>query len=268
MHRLRRKKLSPNQVRRLIFDLALLGQFTKPYLDTEDEVIDFFNRQDDTQYYFDIIVEQCRDYSELVPLIEDAFGSANNSEVGKFNGKVLLSKEEILVEAPGILHMNHHLFLFSYSFNKLNIGIDYASILDIQAAIVFGIASIESFINEKAQRWNRNYPEDTLIDTKENKIPFIKKIDEWIPKFTCKNFDKTGEIWNHFQSLQNYRDNEIIHSSNSAFGITFKEIVELINRYKAGIAAFHKELHLLFEQHVPHMIIRAMHFPAIEIIDD
>ncbi len=117
MHRLRRKKLSPNQVRRLIFDLALLGQFTKPYLDTEDEVIDFFNRQDDTQYYFDIIVEQCRDYSELVPLIEDAFGSANNSEVGKFNGKVLLSKEEILVEAPGILHMNHHLFLFSYSFN-------------------------------------------------------------------------------------------------------------------------------------------------------
>ncbi len=265
MYLLKKRKLSSNQVQKLIFDLAFLGQFTEPYLNTEDEVVDFFNRQDNSGYYFDAIVEHCRDYSNVVPLIEDTLGSSFTCDIGKYNGKILLSKREISVEGPGILHMSNYLFQFSYSFGKLNYGIDNASILDIQTAFVFGIASIESFINEKAQRWSDNYPEDTLIDTREQKASFVQKIDEWLPKLTCRNFDKTGEIWNHFQTLQNYRDNEIIHSRNSAFGITFGDMVELINKYKAGIAGFHKELHLLFEQHVPHRIIRAMHFPIIEI---
>ncbi|MFH1653059.1 MAG: hypothetical protein ABIE74_03285 [Pseudomonadota bacterium] len=264
------KKMSVNATKQLILELAQSDDPEK--FGDIDDVIQLYIDQGYSGEIFNKTVEKCRNFHEGVPLVEDVLGGSFSAacELGKFNGKTLLPKQEIgqTIEAPGIIAFSPYMHSFNYSLSRLYTGIEIGIIQDIQTAIVFGVASIEAFINEKAQIWNDNYPNDNLNDSKEMKVGFDDKIDFWIPKFTGIVFDKSQRFWEDFKVLQRYRDNEIIHQRGFSIGIEYNDIILKANKYKHGIAGTLKYLLQLFDQKIPQRIIRATYLPEICISDD
>ena len=82
-------------------------------------------------------------------------------------------------------------------------SVENASFADYQVAIVQGIASIEGYINHRVEIWNRQHPDNQLIDSKQSIVRFDDKIDEWIPKMAeGKKFNKGGVNWESFKLLR------------------------------------------------------------------
>lgn len=143
-----------------------------------------------------------------------------------------------------------------------------ASYIDLQSAIVKGIASLEAFINARVDRWNKTHPEDQLLDSKQNKVSFDDKVDIWVPKLTGAKMDKGGRTWQHFLTLRAIRDDAAIHPKAVGFGISYAELAEKINLFRSGISGFLFELHLVFRVTVPRAVIRAVYAPDVEEVQE
>lgn len=261
MWKFEREKMSKKQISNLIFDIAHADDSSGKLTDNQS-VIDLFNGNVEEKYHFDNVVEAHSSYLDPIPLVEKSLGSQAVG-FGKFKTGVLTPDDcRCQVSAPGILHSSPVMYLFDYSLGRLETGISSVKCLDIDTAIVFGLASIEAFVNEKGMIWNDNYPSDQV----NTKICIEDKITDWIPKFTDRRFDKSGQVWKDFIFLKQHRDYQVVHQRNIAVGVEYKDVVELVNRYNFGVAGTLRELFELFEQYVPPKIIKAIHAPSVQIV--
>jgi hypothetical protein len=141
------------------------------------------------------LVEQCRDWPEPVPFSENLLGSTWTAGPGVTASRVdqISGQDDCQVEGPGTLTLLGYWATFESAHRSLTKAVELASYPELQSAIVDGIASIEGYVGHRAEIWNRQQPDDQLVDTKLQKVRFEEKLDLWLPKMTGgKKLSKAG----------------------------------------------------------------------------
>jgi len=218
---------------------------------------------------FEQLAERCRDPQENVPFFENLIGYTVAPVGGATVSRVDLSTGETDLEtrSPGKLVLYDYWATFDTAVKALQRAVFEASYSELQSAIVQGIASIEGYINYRAEVWNKRHSEDQLLDSKQDKVSFDDKIDNWLPKMTGgKRLYKGDQEWSHFRTLREIRDHQAIHPKMSGHSISFAELAEKINLFRTGIAGLLIRLHVLFNEKVPRVIIRAAYAPDVEVV--
>lgn len=219
---------------------------------------------------FQKLVEQCRSFSENVPYFENLVGStwtvssgAKAAVVDKQSGE-----EKCVVEGPGAIALSTHWAHAETSYKARTNAVEASSFAEFQTAVVNGMASIEAFINHRAELWNSGNPHDKLTDSFAHKVSFADKIDIWIPKMTGGvNLDKSVRNWTDFQKLRTIRDDVSIHPKASGMGTSLAELSQNINLVRTGIGGLLIQLHILFKERMPAVIIRLFFAPEAEVVE-
>jgi hypothetical protein len=77
--------------------------------------------------------------------------------------------------------------------------------------------------------------------------------------------DLGGQMWADFLFLQGIRDDDAVHAKKFAQGDSFSNLASALNKFKTGIADFLLQLHVLFDEPVPRVVIRARFFPEVYV---
>jgi hypothetical protein len=100
---------------------------------------------------FEKLVKQCRDYQQAVPFFENMIGSTAAPVGGATIARVdnRTGETDLNIQSPGALIMYRYWAAFEAAIEARNRAIDKASYIELQSAIVHGIASIEGYINSR-----------------------------------------------------------------------------------------------------------------------
>lgn len=256
MHLLQRKpKLSRKESYKLIVTMTMFGVHSANLqqgfpVSTENEVKQWFQ---DNGYNFDKVVEECRDPDKTIPLVENMLSSVFTMIGGNETETIITSNYQSAYEIAA---------------QHLEYALTEASFSELESAIVRGIASIEAFINYRADKWNEQNPGAMLLDSKGNKVSFDDKIDEWIPVMSGgRKLDKSDRHWSDFKRLRGIRDNLTIHSKTLGHTVKYSEIADLINVFRTGIAGILIPLHILCRNWIPSQIIRGYYAPEVKVVN-
>lgn len=220
---------------------------------------------------FKQLVMNCRNFSLTVPIFENQIGSTistiGNPRVSRFD--FATGKEDLVLEEPGTHTIYGYWAAFEGASQSRDLAVSESSFVHFHMAIVQGIASIEGYIKHISEFWNNAHPTDQLIDSRENKVSLDEKFDRWIPKLSGGNkFDKSIINWDHFKILKNIRDDNAVHPKTSGFTISYSDLAEQINMFRTGIAGILIQLHLLFHEKIPAVIIRARYTPDVYVVEE
>jgi hypothetical protein len=252
----------------MIRHIAKYGNHDKKF-NTDTDVERFFKSNGCN---YEELVERCRSVNERVPLIENIIDST-----WEFSGKIKVpsidlytGKEESVIEGPGSVALIAYWQLFGNSVKYFNDCLKSASFGDFQACVSIGIASIEAYIMHMVSIYNKQAStKELLVDTKEKKVPFHIKIDEWIPKMTGEQkLDKNTKNWSNFSKLKKIRNDLAIHPKNTNFVITYNELCKWLNLFSSGIAGLLVDVHKLFNTRIPSIIIHYAYLPDIVLIEE
>jgi hypothetical protein len=83
-----------------------------------------------------------------------------------------------------------------------------------------------------------------------------------------RKLNKSGADWRDFRILRAIRDDEAIHPKTSGYSFSYSELAQKINLFRTGIARLLIQLHLLFDEKIPRVIIRAAYAPDAEVVED
>lgn len=219
------------------------------------------------------LVSQCRRFFESpIPFVENFIGStwtvvsdgAGKAKVSMIKGGK--NEPEIEIEGPGTIGVDYE-SKFESACRARDMAIEGASLDDLHTAIIKGIASIESYITHRTDIWNQSLAAHTqLNDKKEAKISFEEKIRGWIPTMAGgAKLNLGGAMWADFILLQAIRDNDAIHAKKYSQGVSFSDLASALNKFKTGIADFLLQLHVIFGEPVPRIVIRARFFPEVYV---
>ena len=219
-------------------------------------------------YSYEQVVEDCRDFKNRVPIFENLLGSTWTVGEGAQLSRIdaATGKEDLKVTGPGTFTGAAYWGIFEQARHSLERAVELGSYADLQSAAASGIATIEAYITYRAEVWNSSHPDAKLIDSKDHKVSFDDKIDTWIPlMLNGTKLNKSGIEWAHYRQLRGIRDNVLIHSKQSGYSISFEDLAEAANKFRAGIAGLLVQLDLLFAEKVPSIIIRSSFLPDVEL---
>jgi hypothetical protein len=252
----RKEKLSKTQSRDMILKFAMYGDSTLASKGTKIDKIDdldaYLNKLGIKLSY---LIEEARNPNAQIPYLENLLDSSS---------WVSYSPTSTQQFSIAINYQS----LFNKASDDLEISIKNQDFLDLQSSFVFGIASIESFLNFQAENWN-THEINKLLDSKHEKVSFNDKIENWVPVMTRgKKFDKSDEVWKKFIRLRYIRDNYTIHPKTNSFGIDIEDFVSLANDFSHGIAGFLMRLHELFGVLMPRRLIRSVFSPEVILTEN
>lgn len=265
-HRLAIKtKISRREAHELIQLMAKEGNHNSTFT-TDASVKKFFKLNG---YDYDNLVQAVRKYPEPIPLVENLIPSTGFASPGLKVSRVdTFGNEDLHLEGPGAITMFGYQAQFENAIENIETAIKQSSPQHFLSACINGIASIEGYINFKEEEWNKKHAENLLLDSRQSPIRFDDKIDKWLPIMTSgKKLDKSVKNWNDFKRLKAIRDNIAIHPKSSGYAFSLKELSELINCFKTGIAGILVQLHQLFAERIPSRIIRYMYAPEVEVVE-
>ena len=231
---------------------------------TDASVKRFFEQRG---YKYDLLVDQNRNYNEIIPLIENMIGSSGTVSEGLTVSRIdMFGNEDGKMTGPGVIIMSAYQSQFEEALSNIEEAIRLSDPRKFITACTCGVASVESYLNMKAEEWNKRNLGAQLIDSKNNPVSLADKIGSWIPIMTNgKKLDKGIQYWHHFKRLQSIRDNIGTHPKQSTYSFSLNDLVDLINYFRTGIAGLLLQLHLLFNDRVPSNIIRAKFAPDVEV---
>ncbi len=219
------------------------------------------------------LIEKCRNHTTSVPFFETQ--RINTWHVNTYQGGTfsLINRKTQEVkgklQGSGYVALSAYLAKFETACASRDRAVEKNSFAEYESAIVSGLASIEGYINEAATHWNKLHPDDQLIDSKEIKVSLIKKLDNWVPKMTGdRKLMKACQSWSDFRKLKTIRDDIVVHPKVESYLFTNKQLCEIINAFRHGIAALLGELHLAFNEPLPSKVINAFYMPDVEIVEN
>ena len=224
---------------------------------------------------WDDLLQSSRNPGEPIPIVENLAGSTWVVSTGS-GGKVAVvsnattEKEQEIsaVEGPGLLTLSSYLQLFENAVSNLNRSMENASFADFQSCLSNGIASIDAYIMHRAYLYNSNKPSKQLVDTKESRVSQDDKIDEWIPQMARgKKLNKSGVNWRSFKQLISMRDEMAIHLKKPAYTVSYIDLCGSLNHFREGIAGLLVDLHQVFNEKIPCMILRYAYLPEITLVE-
>jgi len=224
-------------------------------------------------FYWDDLVQQCRNPNQIIPIVENLIGStwvvAGSGRAAVVTGAATDKEKEITsVKGPGTLTTCTYLQLFENAVDSLHRCMRKASFADFQSCVSNGIAGIDAYVMHRVWLYNANHPREQLEDNKESKVSQDTKIDEWIPQMLGgKRLDKSRANWQNCRKLRNIRDDLAIHLKTPAISISYQQLEEWLNLFRSGIAGLLFDLHLLFAERLPSRIIRYAYAPDIRLVE-
>lgn len=263
-------KRSKNQARKLVLTMAKYGDHGHQLrcdLSNEERVKEFYRLNG---YNFEVEVEKARKWWPGLPMMVPIFDvrTMNSFTLGGAPGSVTGIKaggEDFLVKfegESGHVVMSEYLDIFENAAAELERSVQGNSHRAFLTAISDGIASIEGYITYQADRRGGK----KFRDSKQEKVSFEDKINEWIPQITGRKLDKGGVNWNHHNQLRSIRDNFQAHPKTHLYGITYSEICRRMNLFPTGIAGLLFDLHIAFNDLVPAQVIHGYFLPAIQYV--
>jgi hypothetical protein len=174
------------------------------------------------------------------------------------NEVVVMSESGTMVDATSTALFEKATEDFDRSLSRMN----YVEFL---SAVANGLASIEAYIAQKAYQYNVRNPDRPLRDDNKNKVSFEDKVKKWVPQMAGERLNLGGTNWAHFQRLKKARDIEHTHSKSPALHITFRELCKLLNLFRSGIAGMLLNLHALFREKTPSIIVKYAFHPVIKL---
>ncbi len=264
------KKLSRREARNMILRMGRYGNHNKHFersFDTDEAVVNYLQEQG---FDFDRVVEVCRNKDESIPRVENLITSEWTG--GAPPGGYLVVKDargDVLSGftdgESGRMTMSTYWSRFERAVAGFDRCLETTSYEDLLSAISSGVSSIEAYIGHQVETYNRQHPEDKLVDSKQNKISFDDKIKHWVPRMSGETFDKgSNRNWSDFKVLRAVRDQEDAHPGTSAYAHSFKDMEALLNRFRGGIAGLLLDLCIHFEEkQVPTVIIRRAYLPKV-----
>ncbi|MFN7097572.1 MAG: hypothetical protein ACK4PR_08445 [Gammaproteobacteria bacterium] len=137
------------------------------------------------------------------------------------------------------------------------------NIIEVLNSISNGSAAIESYINSKADMWNRKHKKIIFqINVTSN---LDEKLTNWLILMTGNKINQSDAVWSHFTDLKTLNNKGFKHSETGARAFTFNDMVKILNKFRTGIATLLFKLHMFFSEPVPSRIIRAMYLPDVFI---
>jgi hypothetical protein len=216
----------------------------------------------------DRLVEECRNYKNFIPDFENLIGSTWRTVDASVS--LVDSDGEVINEmkGPGLFIWSNCGAHFEAACAARDRAIAENSYSAFQECLSQGFASIEAFFNTQARVWNKQHPDNELIDSKTHRVSLEDKMEEWVPKMSGGGkIDKTGKVWNDFKILKKVRDDNAIHPKLPGQGISYKAFAKQINAFRFGIAQLLANLSLALGLPVPSVIINAIHMPDVEIVE-
>lgn len=259
---------STNKARGLILDMARFGDH-RHNIPTDATASGLDHWFTSNNYPFLRLVETLRDPSERVPFVENLLGP-NWTTVGDPTSGVQFSVYDMetgqslsSISGPGIQSLCTYHSQFDQAVESLERAIEHNSYQDLQQALGTGIASLETFVENRVRKWNAKNPSNQLVDTQPFKT-FDDKVGDWFPIMSNgRRYDKGGADWDKLKRLREIRDNEAIHSKNHAQAVTFAQLADYCNWFTQGITETMFRMHVFFELRVPSSIIRAKYVPDV-----
>jgi hypothetical protein len=265
----RRERIARRAAHDLVLTMAKNGDHGHPRFRLEADVKRFFAERGAA---FEEVVERSRDYRQHVPFFENLLGGGHvfvNAPGGGSVAWVDLSsgeeKEVARVEGTGVLVTSSYQQHFVTALKALERAVVEGSWGEFLSAVSGGLASVEAYVNYRAGERNKTHPSDLLVDSKQSKVSFELKIEQWVPRMAGgRKLDRSDAVWRDFLALRAIRDDQAIHTKNASSGVTYQQMAEAINRFRSGIAMFLVRLHGLFSEPIPSQIIRAASAPDVE----
>ena len=271
-YKLKWERLTRREAHDLIIDQAKyaangLRNGLFPAFGSDNEVKKFFlfNGLD-----FDEEVEKAREFNYIISMVENFLGTVWETMGTAKVGIGVAETGEVYEKpkGPGTLVWKNYENSFENAVRDFLNAIELLSFPEYCDALANGIAAIEGYINYKAEYWNRVNTINRLEDSRAAPVSFEEKIDNWIPIMNNgKKFEKSNRIWRDFKILRKYRDDYDAHLKKFAYVLEYKEFVEILNMFKTGIARFLFELHILFKERIPSIIIRYSFTPEIFVVE-
>ena len=252
----------------MICQMALHAQNALlPPLETEKDVQRFFEAQG---YDFEDLVESSRPPESPIPIAENLISSAWKLEGEGARASVTTAAGNTQeTTAPGIIISPAYLGRFEDAVASLHRCVESAAAGELLAMATSSLASVETYVRYRAEIYNLERSEhDALVDTKEAKVSFEAKIDNWVPRMTGHRVDKGGKNWKAFRDLRDLRDDVAVHVKASALAMSYKEIATHLNRFRHGIAGLLIDLHQCFKERITCRIIRYRYLPDIVLLDE
>ncbi len=273
-HRFQVERRTRKASRDMIMALALYGNHYHEsdwgYLNTTRRVEEFFAAGD---YTLGEVIEECRDKDSTVPLLENLIPisgwtvtgapgvvvsqtDSEGNEVARFEGKA------------GFMVAATDAALFEKAVKDFERAIAQMSYTEFLSALANGLASIEAYIAQKAYQHNVRNSGDQLMDDKDHKVAFADEIKVWVPKMAGTKLNLGDKHWAHFQRLKRVRDTEHTHTKSPALHISYRELCKLLNLFRTGIAGMLLNLHALFGDTVPAVVVKYAFYPDIKLVTE
>jgi hypothetical protein len=216
-------------------------------LKSEDDVDAFLRRLSHGRGGLNEFVEYCREnFERPIPYFENVLGST-----------WVVGDQEIFTST--------YKARFEAALEHLERAIDELSYNEALSAVTMGIASVEALLSDQAEKGNAGHPSSALNDSRENKVSFDDRIDQWIPLMTGgQRLNKDG-FWGDFKILRGIRDDTSIHPKERSYTRSIRDIADIANRFRTGIALFLIGLHNLFDLDLPANVVRAYYAVDVEV---
>ena len=131
----------------------------------------------------------------------------------------------------GWFHVASYWALFDQAVEDLERTINSGVYRHFLSCTSNGVGSIEAYLGAKVETYNRKHPKKALIDSKQKKVSFDDRVNEWIPILTGKRLAKNNQHWQHFKELRAIRDTQQAHSKESIMRGNYDELGPMLNRF-------------------------------------
>lgn len=150
---------------------------------------------------------------------------------------------------------------FAKSLSERKEAIKKGSYTEILSCVTHGVAAIESYVTGKANDWNNRGRQPQFATEQISNLD--EKFNDWL--FTMANFkaSQTGAVWNYFTDFRNLNNTVFKHNPKGSHAATYDDMVNILNKFRRGIAELLFILHQKFNDPVPSKIIRGMYLPDI-----
>ena len=265
-----KKRLSKQQARSKICAHAMFGNHgISPRPKSPSEVQNFFLQKGINT---DIMIEECRDPKHIVSHFENLVRSTWIADMTSGGSVSLVNGDgEVISEMkkPGLFIWSNYQAHFEAACSSRDRAVQTSSYSDFQECLTQGFASMEAFFNEWAMKWNKQFPENPLVDALDHKVSLEEKMEKWIPMMSGGGqVEKSNQVWNDFKSLKKLRDDNAIHPKLPGQTIVWDVFASQINAFRLGIAQLLANLHRHTGLDVPSVIINAIYMPDVEVVTE
>ncbi len=218
---------------------------------------------------FDTLVEEVRPKDAVLPLETHLFSTGWNVNLPAGGGSYAAIRDGYrdlarIEGESGRFVLSQYQERFRHSVRNLErctTG-EEADYGDLLSCFADGLASIEAFVNYKAEPHRQRLPRGA-----EQNVALDFKLDNWIPLLSGGvRLDKSQKFWRDFGEIRDIRNERQSHPKAGVYGVSDSVFCKQLNLWRTGIALMLLALHTITGRLAPPELIKHAYLPEIELV--